>query len=85
MVSQEDMDVGRMYPPLDMIRECSVKIAADICETAYAENMASVYPEPHVKTDFIKAQLYDYNYDGLSALPPHYTWPEITQQPFANL
>ena len=37
-----------------------------------------------VEKDFIKKQLYDYNYDGVSALPPHYNWPENTQQPFSN-
>ena len=84
MVTEEDIAVGRMYPPLSKIRECSVKIAADICETAYADKMASVYPEPDDKKEFIKAQLYDYNYDRTSALPPRYSWPKSTQEPFNN-
>ena len=84
MVAEEDIAVGRMYPPLSKIRECSVKIAAEICETAYKEHMASVYPEPQDKKDFIRKQLYDYNYDGVSALPPRYNWPKNTQQPFTS-
>ncbi len=35
MVSEEDFDVGRLYPPYDKIRECSIKIAAHIAEDAY--------------------------------------------------
>ena len=30
---------------------------------------ASTYPEPHDKEAFIRSQLYDYDYDGVSALP----------------
>ena len=30
---------------------------------------ASTYPEPEDKEAFIRSQLYDYNYDGVSALP----------------
>ena len=84
MVAEEDFSVGRMYPPLSKIRECSVTIAAHICETAYEQHIASVYPEPLDKKEFIRSQLYDYNYDGTSALPPHYAWPKSTQQPFSN-
>jgi malate dehydrogenase (oxaloacetate-decarboxylating)(NADP+) len=46
--------------------------------------MASVYPEPEDKKEFIKAQLYDYNYDETSSLPPRYSWPKSTQEPFTN-
>ena len=33
---------------------------------------ASTYPEPEDKEAFIRSQLYDYNYDGVSALPARY-------------
>ena len=62
MVEEDDFEVGRIYPPLYKIRQCSVKIASDICQTAYQEKMASVYPEPEDKNDFIIKQLYDYDY-----------------------
>ncbi len=35
MVTEDDLKVGRLYPPYDHIRECSVKIAAHIAEEAY--------------------------------------------------
>ena len=76
LVTEDDYAVGRMYPPLSTIQDCSVKIAVGIAETAYADNLASVYPEPEDKTEFIKKHLYDYDYDGLSALPAIYNWPE---------
>ena len=81
MVEEDDIAVGRMYPPLSKIRECSIKIAADICETAYEQKMASVYPEPEDKKDFIIKQLYDYDYYGVSALPPQYSWPQHITSP----
>jgi malate dehydrogenase (oxaloacetate-decarboxylating)(NADP+) len=81
MVEEEDFEVGRMYPPLYKIRQCSIKIASDICKTAYQDKTAGVYPEPDDKNDFITKQLYDYDYDGVSALPPRYPWPEHVTSP----
>merc|ERR1712038_1793304 len=75
MVSDSDYAVGRLYPPLSEIRDCSVKIAKRIAEEAYADKTASTYPEPEDKEAFIRSQLYDYNYDGVSALPARYDWP----------
>ena len=75
LVTEDDLAVGRMYPPLSTIRHCSLQIAVDIAETAYADKLASVYPEPKDKTEFIKKHLYDYDYDGISALPAIYKWP----------
>merc|ERR1712083_461901 len=68
--------VGRMYPPLTHLRDCSIKIAAKVAEDAYADKSASTYPEPADKEAFIRKQLYDYEYDGVSALPSRYAWPE---------
>ena len=41
--------------------------------------MASTYPEPEDKEAFIKAQLYDFNYDNKSALPDVYEWPQLSK------
>merc|ERR1712025_1095022 len=76
LVLEEDLSVGRLYPPLASLRDCSIKIAAKVAEDAYADKTASTYPEPADKEDFIRLQLYDYNYDGISALPAKYSWPE---------
>ena len=79
LVTDEDIKVGRMYPPLSTLRNCSLKIAAKVAEDAYADGTASTYPEPANKEEFIKKQLYDYEYDGVSALPPMYKYPEEVQ------
>jgi len=76
LVTDEDIKVGRMYPPLSTLRNCSLKIAAKVAEDAYADGTASTYPEPANKEEFIKMQLYDYEYDGVSSVPPMYSYPE---------
>merc|ERR1712012_1431695 len=74
MVTDDDLKVGRLYPPLADIREISVKIAAKVATEAYQDNTASTYPEPKDKEDFIKSMLYNYNYNDQSALPTTYSW-----------
>ena len=49
MVTEKDLSVGRLYPPLGDIREISVKIATKVAMEAYQENTASTYPEPEVR------------------------------------
>lgn len=48
LVTEEDLQVGRMYPPLSKIKQVSIKIASKVAEEAYKEGMASTYPEPKV-------------------------------------
>lgn len=40
--------------------------------------IASTYPEPSDKEEFIKSQMYDYNYD--CPLPPTYSWPKEAEE-----
>merc|ERR1719470_737385 len=82
MVTEDDLAVGRLYPPLDNIREISVQIAKKVAEEAYQAGTASTYPEPEDLEAFIRSTLYDYNYDKTSALPTLYQWPEEVQKPF---
>lgn len=35
LVQENDLEVGRLYPPLQNIQKCSVKIAAAIMQRAY--------------------------------------------------
>jgi len=74
LVTDEDLALGRMYPPLSKIKNVSIKIATKVAQEAYKEGMASTYPEPNDKEDFIKSMLYNYNYDDQSALPATYSW-----------
>ena len=84
MVEDTDYAVGRLYPPLDKIKDCSIKIAAEIAETAYKNKTASTYSEPEDKEEFIRSQLYQYDYDGVSALPMRYQWPAGVQEPYSS-
>lgn len=85
VVTESDLAVGRLYPPLSSIREISIKIATKVAEEAYADGSASTYPEPQDKEAFVRAQLYDYTYDRSQTLPALYTWPEEVQKPFNDL
>lgn len=35
LVNHSDLDVGSLYPPLETIRDCSVKIAVEVMNFAY--------------------------------------------------
>merc|ERR1719244_2368360 len=85
MVSDSDLEVGRLYPPLNNIREISVKIATKIAEEAYDDGTASTYPEPKNKEEFIRSTLYDYDYSATAALPVRFQWPDSVQKHFSDI
>merc|ERR1719411_50518 len=74
MVQDDDLEVGRLYPPLSSLREISVQIAVKVAIEAYKSGTASTYPEPEDKEAFIRQQLYNYAYN--TSLPSRYEWPE---------
>lgn len=74
MVTDKDIAVGRLYPPLTSVREISIAIAVKVAKEAYKEGNASTYPEPEDMEAFIRRQLYDYRYT--TSLPARYSWPE---------
>lgn len=74
LVTSEDLEVGRVYPPLSKIKEISLKIATKVAEEAYKDGMASTYPEPQDKEAYIKSLLYNYDYTRESNLPTTYPW-----------
>ena len=45
LVTEEDLSLGRMYPPLSKIKNVSIKIATKVAEEAYKEGMASTYED----------------------------------------
>ncbi|KAM7119559.1 NADP-dependent malic enzyme [Ciconia maguari] len=73
-VSEENLQEGRLYPPLVTIQHVSLKIAVRIAEEAYRNNTASVYPQPKDLEAFIRSQVYSTDYNSFVA--DSYTWPE---------
>lgn len=39
MVSEKDLEMGSLYPPLEMIQECSIQIATEVMEYAYRKGI----------------------------------------------
>ena len=76
LVTEDDLAVGRVYPPLQDVRKVSVRLAVHTGEYAYKKNIASLYPQPDDMEAFVKRHMYDYNYDNFE--PEFYDWP--TQQ-----
>ncbi|KAB0347674.1 hypothetical protein FD754_012531, partial [Muntiacus muntjak] len=77
-VSDKHLEEGRLYPPLDTIRDVSLKIAEKIVKDAYQEKTATVYPEPPNKEAFVRSQMYSTDYDQI--LPDCYPWPKEAQK-----
>lgn len=42
LVTDADLNVGSLYPPLDTIRDCSVKIAVEVVNYAYKNGLYSI-------------------------------------------
>jgi len=73
MVSESDLSVGRIYPPLQQIREVSTHLATSIVQFAYEHGLATAYPEPHDKHAFVVQHQYNTHYDNF--IPSTYAWP----------
>ncbi|KAM6317173.1 NADP-dependent malic enzyme, mitochondrial [Aegotheles albertisi] len=77
-VTEENLAEGRLYPPLNSIREVSLKIAVKIVDWAYKHGLASWYPEPADKEAFVKQFVYSPDYD--SFVTDEYSWPPAAMQ-----
>ncbi|KAI6079278.1 Malic enzyme [Aix galericulata] len=77
-VTEQNLAEGRLYPPLDSIREVSFKIAVKIVNWAYKHGLASWYPEPADKEAFVKQLIYSPDYD--SFIIDDYMWPPAAMQ-----
>ncbi|XP_036235239.1 NADP-dependent malic enzyme isoform X1 [Molothrus aeneus] len=73
-VTEENLQEGRLYPPLVTIQDVSLKIAVRLVEEAYRNNTASTYPQPKDLEAFIRSQVYSTDYNSFVA--DSYTWPE---------
>lgn len=60
-VSETDLRVGRVYPPLPRIREVSLVVAVAVADVAYAKGLAS-RPRPVDLPAFIESLMYEPEY-----------------------
>ena len=61
-VSEIDLAVGRVFPPLERIREISVSIATAVAELAFETGLATE-PRPDDVRALIQSQMYDPGYE----------------------
>lgn len=57
-VTERDLTLGRIYPPLSLIREVSASIALAVARVAFTRGLAAI-PEPADLPVYIKAKMYD--------------------------
>ncbi|XP_064801375.1 NADP-dependent malic enzyme [Oncorhynchus masou masou] len=74
LVTEKDLSEGRLYPPLNTIRDVSLKLAVKIVEFAYEHKMATLYPEPEDKEAFVRSLIYSTDYDEFAV--DSYHWPK---------
>ncbi|MBT4512188.1 MAG: NAD-dependent malic enzyme, partial [Chloroflexi bacterium] len=60
-LSQDDLDQGRIYPPLSRIREVSARIATEVARVAYKQGLARK-PKPDDIRAYIKSLMYEPKY-----------------------
>ena len=77
MVTEEHLAEGRVYPPLSDIQQVSTKIATYIVEYSYQHGLASHYPEPADKEEYVRSNQYSTDYE--SFIPPTWTWPGYSE------
>lgn len=61
LVTQEDLDQGRIFPALTRIREVSLAIATAVAEVVYARGLTDM-PRPKDLSAHVQAQMYDPSY-----------------------
>lgn len=71
-VTDEDLSVGLVYPPIEKIRDVSRKIAVTLAEYAYEKNLAALYPKPNNLDEYIQSKQYTAEYENI--LPPKWNW-----------
>lgn len=71
-VTEDDLSIGLVYPPIEKIRDVSRKIAVVLAEYAYEKNLAALYPKPNNLEKFIQDNQYTVEYENV--LPPRWEW-----------
>lgn len=90
-VKDEDIQKGSLYPPLNIIKECSIQIALKICQYAYEQGISSrlclwlllifilsgiASVYPEPKDKLKHVESQMYNFNYESSLPVTWAWPE---------
>ncbi|CAM2698762.1 unnamed protein product [Rotaria socialis] len=75
-VTEADLSIGLVYPPIEKIRQVSRKIAVKISEYAYDKNLATVWPKPDNLDKFLFEKQYSVEYDD--DLPPRWEKPNYS-------
>jgi malate dehydrogenase (oxaloacetate-decarboxylating)(NADP+) len=63
VVTKEDLEKGRVFPPASRIREASAVVAAAVAEIAYQRGLATK-PKPADLLAHIKSEMYDPSYES---------------------
>ncbi len=66
-VSEHDLQLGRVYPSLERIRDVSAKIAEAVAEVVYKQGLERE-PRPDRLDEAIKAAMFEPNYDSTPTL-----------------
>ena len=82
-VTDSDLEIGRVYPPLTNIKEVSFHIALRVAQIAYMQGLATVNPEPEDKHNLIRSVLYSPDYK--SYLPQTYDYPIGHEEEFEEI
>jgi len=75
-VTEDDLNIGLVYPPIEKIRDVSRKIAVALAEYAYENKLAALYPKPENLEKFIQEKQYTVEYEDI--LPPRWEWSNKT-------
>lgn len=71
-VSDQDLELGRIYPSLSQVKEVSIAIAIEVALKSYEEGLASTYPVPKDLKQHVINQMYNFHYE--SAMPVTWQW-----------
>jgi len=71
-VTNDDLSIGLVYPPIEKIRDVSRKIAVALAEYAYEKNLAALYPKPIDLEKYIQSKQNTGEYENV--LPPRWEW-----------
>lgn len=73
MVTQADLDNGRVYPPLSDIRKVSTAIAVKTLDYSYEKGYATTYPRPADSLAYVQSLQYSTEYENFE--PQTWEWP----------